>query len=125
MTEIVPLLKKEIEAAYQVAADEYFAGQDETWAEAHGYYRGLSRALEIVSESETERAQIADQVRRYCTLDTDVVQEFVQQKSADRIILAVADWIENTPEWVPGVPVSQVQWAVRCEDGSGIVNEAG
>lgn len=40
------------------------------------------------------RLVIAEQVRRNCTLDWETVK-----KGGDALVYAVADWIENPPDW--------------------------
>jgi hypothetical protein len=48
--------------------------------------------------SKQARKEIAEQVRRHCTPSSDAYT-----KGGDTLIAAVADWIENPPEWVPPV----------------------
>lgn len=62
-----------------------------------GAERAVAQYMDkIVNEArQAERIKIAEQVRRNCTLDWDVMQE-----GGDGVIYAVADWIEHPPEWV-------------------------
>ena len=57
----------------------------------------IARVRELEDERvDTEWGKvIATKVRANCTLDWDVMQ-----KGGDAIIYAVADWIENPPDWV-------------------------
>lgn len=50
------------------------------------------------------RHQIAEQVRRHCTPSVEAYEA-----GGDRLIAAVADWIENPPEWVPPV-TEEPEW---------------
>ncbi|MFE4469542.1 hypothetical protein ACFRFH_12075 [Leifsonia sp. NPDC056824] len=43
----------------------------------------------------TVRAAIAEQIRNHCTPSQEAYQ-----KGGDSLIAAVADWVENPPDWV-------------------------
>lgn len=64
---------------------------------------------EIVREARAdERRRIADQVRRNCTLPSARDSEGrIVRHHRDDTIAAVADWIENPPEWVTGPDVRE------------------
>jgi len=60
------------------------------------------------------RKAIADQVRRNCTPSGDAYQ-----KGGDYLVYAVADWIENPPEWSAFTPPSAGfrRQGPACDDG--------
>lgn len=49
-------------------------------------------------------AQVATEIRLHCTLDWEVTK-----KGGDALISAVADWVENPPEWVTALRVVPVE----------------
>lgn len=72
-----------------------------------------------------QRKIIADQIRRSCTVPSEAALA-----GGDRIVYAVADWVENPPEWVtkPGAVTPQsseatnrvLQWLDECVESGAI-----
>lgn len=71
---------------------------------------------------------VADAIRRNCTPDWDAYQS-----GGDALIAAVADWVENPPEWVTSLrslpEPAEVEWEYALgandpEDGSLVVDDS-
>ncbi len=60
----------------------------------------------MTSEEIAWRKAIADQVRRNCTPSSEAYS-----KGGDFLVYAVADWIENPPEWSIFVAPDKKYWA--------------
>lgn len=58
------------------------------------------RASKLDEHEAAVRHAIAEQIRRHCTPSSEAYKA-----GGDTLIAEVADWIENTPEWVPSVEV--------------------
>lgn len=74
------------------------------WVNAGWTITSISRPVvpeqvELPSEEAAWRKAIADQVRRNCTPPNEAYE-----KGGDVMIYAVADWIENPPEWSKFTP---------------------
>jgi hypothetical protein len=73
-----------------------------------------SEQQEMTMATSEQRRAIAETVRRNCTPSSEAYAA-----GGDRLIYAVADWIENPPEWVqwqraePAIATAEQQEAVR------------
>jgi hypothetical protein len=96
---------EEVRQAFILGSDEDGASIDfDRWLAAHDA-DVLAAVRRVTPDRETEwRKAIADQVRLNCTPPGEAYD-----KGGDALIYAVADWIENPPEWSKFVaPVAPV-----------------